>query len=558
MRRQLIATTALIALAAILVLGIPLGLVESARARSDALGRLEREADGIAAAAVARPATPTRSRPGCGPGTRPSSWRAPGACESAGCQRGTLLATRSGATQGVRVTVYASAAEVTRRRRQVWLLVGGLAVIGTAAAAGLAVLQARRFIRPLERLADTSARLGEGDFSARAGHMELPELDRVARALDTAAVQIAQLVGRQREFAANVSHQLRTPLTAMILRLDELATLEDPAAAREEIEATLRVADRLEQTVNDLLELARVGDIGRPRDIDLAELARRHGEYWRPVYVRAGRRLRDRRRRPAARARQPGRRRAGARRPARERAHARRRASRGWTPQRIDGRGVLGVQDGGEGVPEPLEHAIFDRDVSTAGSTGLGLPLARALVEADGGRLILARATAGPLRRSCCRAHPRNCPRSVARGAPTAIRGQTRRRRRYSVAVVDDDSAGGGMNPSEHAGRGEGRASVSRESRRARARHDIIARIGGEEFAWLLPGLPIHRAFEAAERMREAIADQPFVNGLTVTISVGVSQLQPGQSGHEFRAAADAELYAAKRAGRNQTMPAQP
>ena len=50
MRRQLIATTSLIALAAVLVLGIPLGLVESARARSDALGRLEREADGIAAA----------------------------------------------------------------------------------------------------------------------------------------------------------------------------------------------------------------------------------------------------------------------------------------------------------------------------------------------------------------------------------------------------------------------------------------------------------------------------------------------------------------------------
>jgi hypothetical protein len=50
MRRRLIATTALIALAAILVLGVPLGLVESARARSDAYARLEREADGIAAA----------------------------------------------------------------------------------------------------------------------------------------------------------------------------------------------------------------------------------------------------------------------------------------------------------------------------------------------------------------------------------------------------------------------------------------------------------------------------------------------------------------------------
>jgi methyl-accepting chemotaxis protein len=199
MRRQLIATTALIALAAILVLGIPLGLVESARARSDALARLEREADGIAAAA-SRGLDADALSPWLRPGHAAVVVEGARRLRIGGMPAGTLLATRSGATQGVRVTVYASAAEVTRRRRQVWLLVGSLAVIGTAAAAGLAVLQARRFIRPLERLAETSARLGEGDFSARAGHIDLPELDRVARALDTAAVQIAQLVGRQAGF----------------------------------------------------------------------------------------------------------------------------------------------------------------------------------------------------------------------------------------------------------------------------------------------------------------------------------------------------------------------
>jgi signal transduction histidine kinase len=390
MRRQLIATTALIALAAVLVLGIPLGVVESARARGDALGRLEREADGIAAAVDARTLRAATI----------ATWLRPGhaALVVSGATRirvgrmpaGSVLSARSGATQGVRVTVFASAAEVTRRRRQVWGLVGGLAIVGTAAAAGLAVLQARRFIRPLERLATTSTRLGEGDFSARAGHMDLPELDRVARALDAAAVQIAQLVGRQREFAANVSHQLRTPLTAMILRLDELATLEDPAAAHEEIEATLRVADRLERTVTDLLALARAGDIGRPRDIDLSELARRHAGEWRPVFARAGRALRVDVE-PSLPARvSPGgvaqaldvllenalRHGAGT-----TRLHAR----------LVDGRSVLEVEDEGEGVPEPLEHSIFDRHVSTAGSTGLGLPLARALVEADGGRLLLAR-----------------------------------------------------------------------------------------------------------------------------------------------------------------------
>jgi signal transduction histidine kinase len=393
MRRRLIATTALIALAAVLVLGVPLGLVESARARGDALGRLEREADDIAAAADDR-------APGRLTADSLAPWLRAGhaAVMSFGGDQvrigrmptGAMLSARSGATQGVRVTVYASATEVTRRRRQVWLLAAGLAVLGIAAAVVLAALQARRFTRPLNRLVDTSDRLGAGDFSARTGSLDLPEFDRVATALDAAAVQIAQLVGRQREFSANVSHQLRTPLTAMRLRLDELATLDDPVAAREELDATLRVADRLERTVDDLLALARAGDTGRPQDVDLADLARTHAAMWRPVYTRAGRALH-----------------------ADTEASLPARVSPGGVAQALDvllenalrhgagttrlsagavgGRSVLAVEDEGPGVRAAYEHAIFDRDVSTAGSTGLGLSLARALVEADGGRLVLAR-----------------------------------------------------------------------------------------------------------------------------------------------------------------------
>jgi signal transduction histidine kinase len=395
MRRQLIATTSLIALAAILVLGIPLGVVESARARSDALTRLEREADGIAAAIDDRAELHRRLDPRAVAGlVRPGHAavvRASGRSLRLGrMPPGDSLAERSGASQGVRVTIFASAAEVTRRERQVWLLIAGLALAGTAAAAGLAVLQARRFTRPLQRLTVTSARLGDGDFSARAGRLALPELDRVAAALDGAAARIAQLVGRQREFTANVSHQLRTPLTAMRLRLDELATLEDPEAARAELEATLRVADRLERTVTDLLALARACDLGLPRDVDLARLAREHAASWRPVFARAGRSL-QLTVVPSLPAR----------------------VSPGGVAQALDvllenalehgagttrleaglegGRYRLAVTDDGPGVPPALEARIFERDVSTAGSTGIGLPLARALVEADGGRLVLAR-----------------------------------------------------------------------------------------------------------------------------------------------------------------------
>jgi signal transduction histidine kinase len=397
MRRQLIATTSLIALAAILVLGVPLGAVESARARADALARLEREADGIAAAvddrakAQRRPLDRRALARFLRPGHAALVVTRARSVHLGRLPAGTRLTERSGASQGVRVTIFASAAEVSRRERQVWLLIAALAVAGTAAAAGLAVLQARRFTRPLQRLTATSARLGAGDFSARTGRLALPELDRVAAALDGAAARIAQLVGRQREFTANVSHQLRTPLTALRLRLDELTVLDYADAARDELEAATRVADRLERTVAELLALARAGDLGTPRDVDLAELAREHVAGWRPVFSRAGRPLRLR-----AESRLPA------------------RVSPGGVAQALDvllenaiehgggmtcvaahaqnGRYVLSVADEGPGVSPAVEAAIFERSVSTAGSTGIGLSLARALVEADGGRLILAAA----------------------------------------------------------------------------------------------------------------------------------------------------------------------
>ncbi len=391
MRRQLIATTALIAFAAILVLGIPLGLVEGARARGEAIQRLEREADTVAAAV--NPSTTADP-------LRLARWLKPGHAvivrDGAAppllvgkMPTGDVLATRSGAAQSVRVTIYAPAAEVAEQRRQAWLLVGVLALAGGAAAAGLAILQARRFTRPLHKLVATSDRLGAGDFSARAGRLGLPELDRVAVALDGAAVRIAQLVGRQREFAANVSHQLRTPLTAMRLWLDELSELEDPAAQREVLASTQRVADRLEGTVADLLALARAGDIGRPRDVDLAQLAREHAAGWAPLYERLGRRLRASVGTPLPARVSPG----GVAQALDvllENAIAHGAGETRLVASEVEGRSVLAVEDDGPGIAPGMEIDIFDRDVSTAGSTGLGLPLARALVEADGGRLVLA------------------------------------------------------------------------------------------------------------------------------------------------------------------------
>jgi signal transduction histidine kinase len=393
-RARLLASTVGIALAAIVVLGVPLGIVQAKRERSSATARLEREADAVAAAADDRveahraidPAQLQRFvRKGHGvtisvPGLPPTVIGAR--------VTGDALRVPSGASQRAHVVAAAPMSELNERQRHVWLVVGALAAAGIAAAVLLALIQGRRLARPLERLARTSSRLGTGDFSARAAHSRVPEIDAVAQALDASAVRIARLIGREREFSANVSHQLRTPLTALRLRLEELATTSGAAESRDEIERALEQTDRMERTISELLAASR--GAGRDvRELALDELVREHAAAWRQIFAKSGRRL-------AVSA------------PQRVLAVA----SAGAIGQALDvllenalrhGAGTvvlaleglpaearISVSDDGPGIPEDARTAIFERGSSLTGGTGVGLSLARALVEADGARLVLA------------------------------------------------------------------------------------------------------------------------------------------------------------------------
>src|SRR5437773_2500397 len=119
------------------------------------------------------------------------------------------------------------------------LLVLGLPLVffvdrlARAVAAGLAGLQSRRLAAPLDDLARAAERLGAGDFSATAPRSGLEEIDTIAAALDSSAARIATLVQAEREFSANASHQLRSALTSLRLRLESLAATDDPAVAGE-------------------------------------------------------------------------------------------------------------------------------------------------------------------------------------------------------------------------------------------------------------------------------------------------------------------------------------
>jgi signal transduction histidine kinase len=176
---------------------------------------------------------------------------------------------------------------------QATLVVLGLVLLSVAAGTVVATVTARRLAEPLSGVADRAARLGAGDFRSAPRRHGIPELDRVSDVLDTSAAALSELVQRERELVGDVSHQLRSRITALQLRLDELAAHPDPDARREAI-AALEQTEKLSAVLDDLLEAARAARAAGAELMDLREGLAPVVEEWRPNLRTAGRALKVR------------------------------------------------------------------------------------------------------------------------------------------------------------------------------------------------------------------------------------------------------------------------
>ena len=165
---------------------------------------------------------------------------------------------------------------MAEKTHRAWLDIAalGVGVLILAAGAGLAL--GRRLAAPLEALAGVARRVGEGDFAARAPASALTEVNELSAALNASSQQIGDLVTREREFSANASHQLRTPLAALRLELESALLAGD--APRPELTAGLAQVDRLEATIGTLLALARAPGPSRQGTVDLARARARTAE----------------------------------------------------------------------------------------------------------------------------------------------------------------------------------------------------------------------------------------------------------------------------------------
>ncbi len=203
------------------------------------------------------------------------------------------------------------------------------------------------------------------------------------------AERMAGRLAAERQFAADASHQLRTPLTALSMRLEEIEYLADSDEVKEEAQACLQQIERLTGVVDDLLKTSRNAAGGTTEALHLDEIFAQQQEEWDEQFAREGRTLTfaDEARRVVLAS--PG----GLSQALATLIENSLKYGAGTTrvsTRPSSGRGVfIDVADEGEGVSDDLAPVLFTKGVSGRGSTGLGLALAKDLVAADGGRLEL-------------------------------------------------------------------------------------------------------------------------------------------------------------------------
>ena len=186
---------------------------------------------------------------------------------------------------GSRITLVADGAPLDDRFREQTYILLALAAGAVLAAAGLAAVQARQLARPLERVAATAARFGEGDFSAaKLPNTQIPEIDRITNALRISGARVDRMLSMERHFTADATHQLRSGLTGIAMRFEILARHSNRDVV-DEATAGLSQTDQLNATIDELLAATRDGSTRERTTFDLVAVVDDHVAEWTPRFA---------------------------------------------------------------------------------------------------------------------------------------------------------------------------------------------------------------------------------------------------------------------------------
>ncbi|HEV7195459.1 MAG TPA: HAMP domain-containing sensor histidine kinase [Pedococcus sp.] len=265
-----------------------------------------------------------------------------------------------------------------------------LCVLALGIGVVVAIQQAKRLARPMTMLADRAERLGAGESRIQPLNSGIAEVDQVSQVLARSAQRLTKSLASERDFAADASHQLRTPLTALLMRLEEIGVTDDLEVVQEEASIAIAQVERLTRVVDDLMSRTRRGGDDPKASVSLDSVIAALQREWQPAFEQARRSVRVHGERGLAVQAKP----VDLSQVLSTLLENSLRHGRGTVDVHARRSGpsvVVEVSDQGEGVPAAIAPHIFERSVTTTG-TGLGLALARDLAESNGGRLELIQA----------------------------------------------------------------------------------------------------------------------------------------------------------------------
>jgi len=188
------------------------------------------------------------------------------------------------------VRVSYSTGQMDARVQRYWAILAGAGLVTLAVAGLIGILLARWVSAPLTELQHAARRFGAGELDARADEGSgPPEVRDLAAAFNATSRRLEQLLTAQQQFVADASHQLRTPLTALRLRL-EMIELDADEQMRDDLEGARHEVQRLSRLVDGLLALARAERTASTatESIDLDELLDDRANAWQPLATERG------------------------------------------------------------------------------------------------------------------------------------------------------------------------------------------------------------------------------------------------------------------------------